>query len=142
MHEPASLRWIVQTLLCSQLVNYNIKHYVKFSRRTIAHCRSLGYPSVTTHQQSVIGRSGPTTWHSKGSAITHKIIVSDASHNKGCTTQWPLSCTHFGPPPVTLQRQETKSDTHAVKYTNCLAHHTNMPHVTTHQLATHGSRQG
>ena len=37
---------------------------------------------------------------------------------------------------------ETKSDIHAVKYTTCLAHHTNMPHVTTHQLVTHGSRQG
>ena len=35
--------------------------------------------------------------------------------------------------------RQRKCDIHAVKYTTCLVHHTNMPHHTTHQLATHGS---
>ena len=34
--------------------------------------------------------------------------------------------------------EKTKCDTLAAKYTTCLAHHTNMSHVTTHHLATHG----
>ena len=59
--------------------------------------------------------------------------TKDAPHNRHCHVL-TLEPVH--------QRQETKSDTHAVKYTTCLAHYTNMPHVTTHQLATHGSRQG
>ena len=52
-----------------------------------------------------------------------------------CSAQWTLSCTHFATLLGRLQRRQTKSDTHAVEYTTCLAHHTNMPHFTTHQLA-------
>ena len=95
--------------------------------------------STITNRQNLL-------WCHFENDCTHRLKVSVNIVYNWCSAQWTLSYTHFctAPPStlLSLQRRQTKSDTHAVKYTTCLAHHSNMAHVTTHQLVAHGSRQG